>query len=111
MARKHGATRWQIYDWRRRFRRRGMLPPCEASQPTFAPLVVEGALEERQVPAIKLEIAMEMLRLDPFSGAAIVFRSKRADRIKILVWDRTGLMLVHKRLEGASSFGQRLRTA
>ncbi|WP_084292832.1 IS66 family insertion sequence element accessory protein TnpB [Bradyrhizobium sp. WSM3983] len=32
----------------------------------------------------------EMLRLDPFSDAAFVFRSKRADRIKILVWDRTG---------------------
>jgi transposase len=58
VARKHGATRWQIYDWRRRFRQRGMLPPCEASQPTFAPLVVEGALEERHVPAIKLEIAI-----------------------------------------------------
>lgn len=42
----------------------------------------------------------ETLRLDPFSGAAFVFRSKRADRIKILVWDRTGLVLVHKRLEG-----------
>ncbi|WP_409411362.1 IS66 family insertion sequence element accessory protein TnpB [Bradyrhizobium sp. IAR9] len=39
----------------------------------------------------------EMLRLDPFSGAAFVFRLKRADRIKILVWDRTGLVLVHKR--------------
>ncbi|WP_429041481.1 IS66 family insertion sequence element accessory protein TnpB [Bradyrhizobium elkanii] len=38
----------------------------------------------------------EMLRLDPFSGAAFVFRSKRADRIKILVWDQTGLVLVHK---------------
>ena len=42
----------------------------------------------------------EMLGLDPFSGTAFVFRSKRADRIKILVWDRTGLVLVHKRLEG-----------
>ncbi|WP_461195951.1 IS66 family insertion sequence element accessory protein TnpB [Bradyrhizobium sp. UFLA06-06] len=31
-----------------------------------------------------------MLGLDPFSGAAFVFRSKRADRIKILVWDRMG---------------------
>ncbi|MGR4932773.1 transposase [Bradyrhizobium sp. CAR08] len=51
MARKHGATRWQIYDWRRRFRQQGMLPLCEASQPIFAPLVVEGALEGRQVPA------------------------------------------------------------
>jgi transposase len=24
VARKHGATRWQIYDWRRRFRQRGI---------------------------------------------------------------------------------------
>ncbi|WP_445818669.1 IS66 family insertion sequence element accessory protein TnpB [Bradyrhizobium sp. WSM471] len=44
--------------------------------------------------------AQEMLCLDPLRGAAFVFRSKRADRIKILVWDRTGLVLVHKRLEG-----------
>ena len=45
--------------------------------------------------------AQEVLGLDPYSGAAIVFRAKRADRIKILVWDRTGLVLVHKRLEGS----------
>lgn len=38
--------------------------------------------------------------LDPFSGAAFVFRAKRADRIKILIWDETGLVLIHKRLEG-----------
>jgi len=45
-------------------------------------------------------LASEVLAEDPFSGAVIVFRSKRADRVKILVWDRTGLVLVHKRLEG-----------
>lgn len=43
----------------------------------------------------------EMFGLDPFCGAAFVFRSKRADRIKVLLWDRTGMVLVHKRLEGA----------
>ena len=43
----------------------------------------------------------EMFGLDPFCGAAFVFRSKRADRIKMLVRDRTGMVLVHKRLEGA----------
>jgi transposase len=43
----------------------------------------------------------EMHGLDPYSGAAFVFRAKRADRIKILIWDRTGLVLVHKRLESA----------
>jgi transposase len=42
----------------------------------------------------------EMIGKDPFSGAVFVFRSKRADRLKILVWDRTGLVLIHKRLEG-----------
>jgi transposase len=43
----------------------------------------------------------EILALDPYVGAAFVFRAKRADRIKILVWDGTGLVLVYKRLEGS----------
>ena len=33
------------------------------------------------------------------SGAVLVFRSRRADRVKILVWDGSGLVLVWKRLE------------
>lgn len=53
----------------------------------------------------------EMFGLSPFSGAAFVFRSRRADRIKILVWDRTGLVLVHKRLEGCKFVCPRLRMA
>lgn len=36
---------------------------------------------------------------DPFSGAVYVFRAKRADRIKLIVWDGTGLCLFAKRLE------------
>lgn len=48
-------------------------------------------------------LAQSVLRQDPFSGLIIVFRSKRADRIKLLVWDGTGLVLIWKRLE-ASSF-------
>jgi transposase len=43
----------------------------------------------------------EVIGLDPFSGAAFVFRAKRADRIKVLAWGQTGVVLVHKRLEGA----------
>lgn len=39
------------------------------------------------------------LRLDPFSGVAIVFRAKRADRVKILLWDGSGMVLVGKRLD------------
>jgi len=41
----------------------------------------------------------EMHGLDPYNGAAFVFRAKRADRIKILAWDGSGLVLVWKRLE------------
>jgi transposase len=29
-----------------------------------------------------------------------VFRAKRADRVKLLFWDQTGLCLLSKRLEG-----------
>jgi transposase len=39
------------------------------------------------------------LGLQPFSGVIYVFRSKRADRVKLLYWDGTGLCLLSKRLE------------
>lgn len=42
------------------------------------------------------------LGLDPHSGLTVIFRSKRGDRLKILVWDGTGLVLVYKRLEQRS---------
>lgn len=41
----------------------------------------------------------EHLQADPFSGVIYVFRSKRADKVKLLFWDQTGLVLVAKRLE------------
>src|ERR1700751_452269 len=42
-----------------------------------------------------------VLQQDPFCGTVFVFRSKRADRVKMLVYDGTGLVLIWKRLEGA----------
>ncbi len=47
-------------------------------------------------------LAAEALGADPFSGAVLVFRSRRADRVKILVWDGSGLVLVWKQLEGGA---------
>ena len=41
-------------------------------------------------------LVQEQLRHDPFSGTIFIFRSKRADRLKILAWDGSGL---GKRLE------------
>jgi len=39
------------------------------------------------------------LEADPFAGDLFVFRSRRADRIKVLTYDGTGLCLYQKRLE------------
>jgi transposase len=44
-------------------------------------------------------LAEQVLKLDPFCGAAFIFRAKSADRIKILIWDGSGLILIYKRLE------------
>jgi transposase len=41
----------------------------------------------------------ETLGENPFSGTVFVFRSKRADRVKIVAWDGSGLVLFWKRLE------------
>jgi transposase len=45
-------------------------------------------------------LVKEQLKADPFSGTIYVFRSKRADRVKLLFWDGSGVCLFAKRLEG-----------
>ena len=42
------------------------------------------------------------LAQDPFTGTVFVFRAKRADRMKILFWDGSGLVMAYKRLEDNS---------
>src|SRR6266576_397109 len=61
--------------------------------------VRDRSLRQDSVPQIEDEGSREALGEDPFSGTIFVFRCKRADRVKILAWDGSGLVLFWKRLE------------
>jgi transposase len=47
-------------------------------------------------------LAAAVLGEDPFSGAVLVFRAKRGDRVKILLWDGSGLILICKQLQAGA---------
>jgi transposase len=59
------------------------------------------------VPAVDLRksfdslaaLVRDSLAADPLSGHLFVFRNKSGDRLKILFWDRDGLVIYYKRLE------------
>ena len=44
-------------------------------------------------------LVQQALQANPFAGDVFIFRPRRADRVKILVYDGTGLCLYAKRLE------------
>ena len=44
-------------------------------------------------------LVREEMKADPFCGTVYVFRAKRADRVKLIFWDGTGVCLFAKRLE------------
>ena len=42
---------------------------------------------------------MRSRRQDPFTGTVFLFRAKRSDRLKLVFYDGTGLVMIYKRLE------------
>ena len=44
-------------------------------------------------------IVREEMGRDPLSGHLFVFRNRRGDRLKLLLWDDDGYLLLYKRLE------------
>jgi transposase len=49
-----------------------------------------------------IAVVQHELGRDPFDGTVFVFRAKRGDRVKIVFWDGTGLVMTYKRLEGGN---------
>ena len=44
-------------------------------------------------------LVVEALAADPYCGDVFIFRSKRKDRLKLLAWDGSGMVLATKWLE------------
>ena len=68
LARKYGATRWQIYDWRKRLRReqRRLAPPESiASVPAFATVVVDEAPQRQATACIEIVVGDVVIRAEP----------------------------------------------
>lgn len=47
-------------------------------------------------------LAQHVVREDPLSGHMFLFRNRRGNVLKALWWDRTGFVLLMKRLEGGT---------
>ena len=80
--------------------------PCAGAADADAAARFEGLVATTPIDFRKgadglAALAEEVLGQNPLSGVA-VFRAKRADRVKILVWDGSGLVLYWKRLENGA---------
>ena len=86
VARRHGTTRWQVYDWRKKLRTGQLVvPESVAVLPMFAELVVEGAAAK--VPAgaavnasVEIVVSDVVIRVDPDTDAVLLTRAIRAAR-------------------------------
>jgi len=86
VARRHGSTRWQVYDWRKKLRTGQLVvPESVAALPMFAELVVEGAAAE--IPAetevttgVEIVVGDVVIRVGADADEVLLTRSIRAVR-------------------------------
>ncbi|MBV8092536.1 MAG: IS66 family insertion sequence element accessory protein TnpB [Acetobacteraceae bacterium] len=69
------------------------------SRPGLRIVVASKPIDFRKGMDSLAALVMQALAADPFTGDIFIFRSKRMDRLKLLVWDGSGLCLVTKRLQ------------
>jgi transposase len=67
--------------------------------PSVRIFVALGATDMRRGMDSLSALVRERLGLEPLSGHLFLFRNRRGDRVKILMWDRSGFWVLYKRLE------------
>ena len=86
VARRHGTTRWQVYDWRRRLRTGQLVVPgCVATLPMFAELVDEDASAQAPpamdaTPRVEIVVGDVVIRASADADEVLLTRAIRAAR-------------------------------
>lgn len=88
VAQRHGTTRWQIYDWRRKLRSGQLVvPESVVALPMFAELVAEGAAAGADMPAeavvatgVEIVVSDVVIRVGADADEVLLIRSIRAAR-------------------------------
>ena len=83
VARRHGTTRWQVYDWRRRAREGRLALSAEMSpSAAFAAVVVAEVQPESEAHGFGIEVVVGdvVIRAAPDAGEAHLARVIRAAR-------------------------------
>jgi len=86
VAGRHGTTRWQVYDWRKKLRTGQLVvPESMAALPMFAELVVEDAVAQAQAasstaPDLEIVVGEVVIRASAGVDEGLLVRSIRAAR-------------------------------
>ena len=86
VARQHGTTRWQVYDWRKKLRTGQLVvPESVAALPMFAELVVEGPAatmpaETEVTTGVEIVVGDVVIRVGADADEVLLTRSIRAVR-------------------------------
>ncbi len=85
VARKHGTTRWQVYDWRKQIRKGNLVvPEAVADLPAFAELFVEvppnDAATSGSLHDLEVVVRDVVIRAGPDADEGQLTRAIRAAR-------------------------------
>lgn len=88
VARKHGTTRWQIYDWRKQIRSGNLVvPESVAASPMFAELVIDDTAADASQgvarPDLEIVVGDVVIRAGAGADEGQLTRAIRAARAAV----------------------------